>query len=197
MKMKVKMSRVYLFCSWQYLLHQLSLSFLTKHQLEIIKGLIVDIDNQYSLLLTSSILNLPLNKELSTSFLVVFFFHSFNKHNNNSLAFLSHQLNSLALFFSENYTCTFIITNASIKNNVAISIAYIHIHDKPVVKTLYFAVNINSTEAKLFAIRYSINQATNSISICKIIVITDSIYVAKKIFELLLHLFQIHLAVIL
>jgi len=80
---------------------------------------------------------------------------------------------------------------------MATSIAYIHIHDKPVVKMLCYTVNINSTEAKLFTIRYSINQATNSIGIHKIIIVTDSIHTAKKIFESLLHPFQIYLAVIL
>ena len=68
---------------------------------------------------------------------------------------------------------------------------------KPVVKTLHHAVNVNSTEAKLFTIRYGINQATNSISIHKIIVVTDSIYATKKIFKSLSHPFQIHLAAIL
>jgi len=71
----------------------------------------------------------------------------------------------LALFSSQNHTCAFIITDTSIKNNVATSIAYIHIYDKPVVKTLYYAVNVNSIKAKLFAIRYSINQATNFLSV--------------------------------
>ena len=61
----------------------------------------------------------------------------------------------------------------------------------------YYTVNVNSTKAKLFDIRYSINQATNSIGICKITVVTDSIYTIKKIFESLLYLFQIHLAAIL
>jgi len=80
---------------------------------------------------------------------------------------------------------------------MATSIAYIHIHDKPVVKMLCYTVNINSTEAKLFTIRYGINQATNSIGIHKIIIVTDSIHTTKKIFESLLHPFQIYLAVIL
>ena len=94
-------------------------------------------------------------------------------------------------------THTLVITDASIKNNVAISIAHVHICNKPVVKTLHHAVNINSMEAELFAIRYGINQATNSTGILKIIVITDLIHAIKKIFDLLLHLFQTHLASIL
>ena len=61
---------------------------------------------------------------------------------------------------------------------MAISIAYIHIHNKPIIKTLYHVVNITSTKAKLFAIRYGNNQATNIQGILKIVVITDLLHVA-------------------
>jgi len=37
------------------------------------------------------------------------------------------------------------------------SIAHVYICDKPVVKILHYTVNINSTEAEMFAIRCSIN----------------------------------------
>jgi len=75
---------------------------------------------------------------------------------------------------------TLIITDASIKNNIATSISHTHIHNKPVTKTLHHVVNVISTEAELFAIRCSINQATKTNDISKIIVITDSIHTAKK-----------------
>ena len=58
---------------------------------------------------------------------------------------------------SEDPFYALIVTNTSIKNNMAISIAHIRIHDILVVKTLYYAVNIIITEAKLFSIRCSIN----------------------------------------
>jgi len=45
------------------------------------------------------------------------------------------------------------------------------------------------TEAKLFAIRCGINQATNLNGINEIIVITDSIHATKRIFNPLLHSF--------
>ena len=45
-------------------------------------------------------------------------------------------------------------------------------------------------EAELFAIRCSINQACIKENVSKIIVITDSIHVAKKIFNSKLHPFQ-------
>jgi len=48
------------------------------------------------------------------------------------------------------------------------------------VKTLYYAAKITSSEAKFFAIRCGINQAVLSHETSRIIIITDSIYVAKK-----------------
>jgi len=49
---------------------------------------------------------------------------------------------------------------------------------------IHQAVHIISTEAELFAIRYSINQALNLDNMSKVIIITDSIHAARKIFEL-------------
>jgi len=47
---------------------------------------------------------------------------------------------------------TIVVSDASIKNQVATSISYIHSFDKPVIKTLHRAINITTAEAKLFAI---------------------------------------------
>ena len=140
----------------------------------------------------------PLNLELSLGCRIIdtfsshFSFHSFNKCSNNSLILYLCKLDKMTIASLENLSHTLVIIDMSIKNNVATSIAHIHIYNKPVIKTLYYTVNINSMEAELFAIRCSINQATNSTDISKIIVITDSIHMAKKIFDLLLHPFQIH-----
>ena len=90
-----------------------------------------------------------------------------------------------------------VIPDVSVKNNVAISIAHIHIHDKPITKALHHVVNITSLEAELFAIRYSINQVTSIMGISKIIVITNLIHVTIKIFDSLLHSLQSHAAIIL
>jgi len=54
-----------------------------------------------------------------------------------------------------------------------------------------------STEAELFVIRCGINQAYIKKNISKIIVVTDSIYVAKKIFDSLSHPYQVHAVAIL
>jgi len=106
-----------------------------------------------------------------------------------------HQLNNLVIASSENSLSPLVITDVSIKCDMAMSLAHVHIHNKPVVKTLYHVVNVTSIEAELFTMRYSINQATSFQGISKIIIITDSIHLAKRIFDLSLHSFQIHVTV--
>ena len=69
--------------------------------------------------------------------------------------------------------------------------------NKPLTKMVHHAVNIMSTEAELFAIRYSINQLLCFNNILKIIVITNSIHVAHKILNSSVHSYQIQLATIL
>ena len=49
---------------------------------------------------------------------------------------------------------------------------------------------VTSSEAELFAIRCGINQAISKDNISKIIIITDSIHIAKRIFDLSSHLLQ-------
>lgn len=98
---------------------------------------------------------------------------------------------------SKDPSYTLVVTNASIKNDVTTSIIYIHTHNKSIIKTIYYVVNVTSTEVKSFAIRYNINQATNIHRISKIVVITDSIHSAQKIFDASHHLFQIHSASVL
>ena len=62
---------------------------------------------------------------------------------------------------------------------------------------IHHAVLITSTEAKLFAIRCGINQAMNSNNITKIIVVTDSIHAAQKIFGPSVYPYQVQSAAIL
>jgi len=52
------------------------------------------------------------------------------------------------------------------------------------------ANNITMTEAKSFVIRYEINQAIHTTNTSYIIVVTDTIHVAKKISNLLTHSYQ-------
>ena len=178
----------------------MSLGSLTKHQYELIKGHIVNIDNRFNEVFPSFD---PLNPEFLSnhriidSFSSCFFFHLSSNCNDQNLKSYIQQLDNLAFESSSIPSNALIITDASIKNNVAMSILHIHIHNKPVTKTLYHTVNIMSTEAKLFTIRCSINQATIYNDISKIIVITDSIHAVKKIFDPSTHPFQKHPAAIL
>ena len=89
------------------------------------------------------------------------------------------------------------VTDASVKNNIASSIVHIHVHNKPIVKMLHHAINIMSTEAEFFTIRCGINQASHLQNISKIIVVTNSIYTAKKIFDPSSHPLQKQVALIL
>ena len=84
-----------------------------------------------------------------------------------------------------------IVSNVGIKNQVATSITHIHIHNNSIIKTLYHAINVTSTEAKLFVIRYGLNQATQLKSIKYIVVIIDSIHAAKRIFDSFIYLYQV------
>ena len=90
-----------------------------------------------------------------------------------------------------------VVTDASIKKDIATSISHIHICDHPLIKTVHHAVYITSTKVELFAIRYGINQACGKNNISKIVVVTSSIHAAKKIFNSKSHLYQLHTTAIL
>jgi len=144
----------------------------------------------------------PLNVEFSPSSHLIdifsnrFSFHPYIKCKDNNLLDCANQLNDIAITTLSNYLHTLIISDMGIKNNVAIFIAHIHIWDRPVIKTVYYTANITSTEAKLFAIRCDINQATDLPSISKIIIITNSIHIARLIFDSSIYLSQVHSAAI-
>jgi len=109
-------------------------------------------DNRFNKLFSAFDLH---NKEFSPGSQIIdifssyFSFHLSNKWNKNSLIAWSHQLDEVAIVFSLNPSYTLIVTDTSIKNNVATSIAYIHVCNKPVIKTIHYTVNIMTTEAKL------------------------------------------------
>ena len=84
-----------------------------------------------------------------------------------------------------------IVLDTSIKNNITTSISYIHTYNSPVIKTIYHTINVTSTKAELFVIRYGLNQAIWLSSIKYIIVITNSIHTVKKIFDSSVHPYQI------
>ena len=77
------------------------------------------------------------------------------------------------------------------------SISHVHSVNCPLTKTAHHTLFVISTEVELFAIRCGINQACSIDNVSKIIIVTDSIYVAKKIFNSKSHPFQLHTTAIL
>ena len=138
----------------------------------------------------------PSNRIIN-SFSNCFSFHSFSKSNDHLFKDHIQQLNNLAIESSNTPSNALIVIDASVKNNVTLSIAHIHVHNRPVVKTFHRVINITSTEAEFFAIRCGINQAAYLQDISKIIVVMDSIHAAKKIFNPSSHMLQKQVALIL
>ena len=157
-----------------------------------IKDLIVDMDNRFNEVFSSFD---PLNKEFAPGSWIInifsscFLFYSFNKYSNKNFKTHSHQLNNISIISSLDPSYACVVTDTSIKNNIATFITHIHVHNKPVIKTIYYTVNVTSIEAGLFTIRCGINQATNISGISKIVIIMDLLHAAWRIFDSLLHSF--------
>ena len=122
-------------------------------------------------------------------------FNLANKVKSDKLCF--QQLDDITLHLSSSPHMAIIVTDASIKNDIATLVSHIHICNHPLIKIVHYVAFITSTEVELFAMRYGISQACSKENISKIIVITDSIHVAKKIFDDKTHPYQIHTIAIL
>ena len=122
----------------------------------------------------------------------LFSFHPCSSNIKNHM----RNLDNITFRASSNPFSSIVISDTSIKNYVATLIVHIHLHDKPIIKTIHQAVNVTTTEAKLFAIQYSINKVVGTPNTNHIIVITNSLHAARRIFDSLLHPYQIHSATI-
>jgi len=71
-----------------------------------------------------------------------------------------------------------IILDTGIKNNIAISIAYVYSFNNLLKKMLHHTIDITLTETKLFALRCGINQTVQISDSSCIIVITDTLHTA-------------------
>ena len=166
--------------------------------LPIVKDHLVDTNNRFNGIFPSfSLLHSKLSSDLRIidNFSDQFSFNLCNKEKNDKIHL--QQLDNMVIESSDFLSTAIIVMDASIKNDIATSISYMHTFNSPLIKTLYHAIFVTSTEAELFTIRYSINQASNREDISKIIIITDFIHVAKKIFDLSPHPYQIHAVAIL
>ena len=138
-----------------------SISSLTKHQASVIKGHLIDSCNtSYGIFPSFS----PLNQEFSPSSCIIDIFpdhFSFNlvtkkeKEKNDQIR--AQELDNMVFLNSSSSHIALVISDASIKNNIAISISHIHIANRLITKTVHHAAFVTSTEAELFAIRCSIN----------------------------------------
>ena len=70
-----------------------------------------------------------------------------------------HTFNEIFDDFLSNPNTILVISNAIIKNNIIILISHIYSGQNILAKTIHYIINITSTEAELFLIRYEINQA--------------------------------------
>ena len=169
-------------------LKSVTLNLLTNWQYSLVKGHLVNMANRYNTYISPFA---PLDSEFSPGLRVIDYFSDcilFNvcdKDKDNKA--WSHKLNEMVLESSSSPLIAIIVSDMSIKNNVATSIMHIHTYNKPLTKTIHHTVLVTSTETELFVIRYDINQATNSNDITKIIIITNSIHAAQKIFNPLVH----------
>ena len=173
---------------------------LTHHQKILTKGHLIDSKTKsYGIFPSFS----PLNPEFTLGHRIIdnfsdrFSFNLVNKTEKGKNNRCAQELDEMVLRNSLIPNTALVITNTSIKNDIATSIAHIHSTNRPLIKTVHHASFVTSSEAELFAIRCGINQACSLDNVSKIIVTMDSIHVAKKIFNPGSHPFQIHSAAIL
>jgi len=167
-------------------------------QRNITKGHLIDSNNKMYGIFPSF---LPLHPEFDPGSRIIdnfsdcFSFNLANKKEKDNIC--SQQLNEMVLQSSSSPSTAIIVTDASIKNNIATSILHIHLVNRPLTKTVHHVAFVTSTEAELFTIRCGINQACNKKNVSRVVVITDSIHAVKKIFDSKSHPYQIHTTAIL
>ena len=169
--------------------HHLSLRKLTSKQRLKVKSFIVNTNNYLNGIHYS--FN-SLHKECSPDFWLVdifsnyFLFNTINCNSNNAKSAHFYKLNKIFEDSLWDTKTIVIISDASIKNNAAISIAHVCSEPNIITKTIQHIVNVISTEAELFA---RINQVIQFIGALYIIVITN--HLARCTFDSLSHFYQL------
>ena len=113
---------------------------------------------------------------------------SFHFYSSNTKKHIK-KLDEIALRALSNSSSTIIVSDASIKYHVTTLISHIHSYNKLVIKTMHRAINVTTTEAELFAIYCGINQAVANSDVNYIVIITNSLHTAKRIFDSSVHLY--------
>ena len=175
-----------------------SVRSLINQQKNIAKGHLINSCNKtYGIFLSFSPLSLEFTPgfHITDNFLDCFSFNLVNKKEKDKIH--AQELDEMVLWISSSPSMALVVTDASIKNDIATSISHIHLANHPLIKTAYYAMFVTSMEAELFAIRYGINQACIKEGVSKIIIVTNSIHAAKKIFNSKSHPYQSHTTAIL
>jgi len=174
--------------------HQLSLKNLTSKQQQKPKSFIVD-SNNYLNGLFPSFNNL--HKELLAGFHLVVNYHD---------CFSFHIMNYREKDINNTHICNYdrifqdtlldpktviIISNTSIKKNIATSVLHVYSGCNILAKTIHHAINVTSIEVELFAIRCSINQAVQVENVTNIIIIINTIHATRQIFNSSSHSYQL------
>ena len=128
----------------------------------LLKGLIVDANNRLNGI--SSFFDSLSNEFFPSDRLIDIFtshilFHSTNRRNKKSRKMYIQKLNKITFEAFLDSKTAVIVSDTSIKNQVTTSIVHIYTYNSPVIKTIHYTINVTLTEAELFAIRCSINQA--------------------------------------
>ena len=135
-----------------------SINSLTNCQKNSIKDHLVDSYNKLYRIFPSFS---PLNSELNPGSRVIDIFQgrfSFNLSNKakNDIA-RSQQLNNITISSSMFSHMALVVSDASVKHDIATLVSHIHMYDKPLIKMVHHAAFITSTEAELFMIRCGLN----------------------------------------
>ena len=133
---------------------------LTNQQKSITKGHLINSNTKsYGILPSFS----PLNPEfspghrISDNFPNCFSFNLANKNEKKIHKIHAQELDNMVLCNSSLPNTALMIMDASIKNNIAMSISYIHTVNHPLIKTVHHTLFVTSTEVELSAIRCGIN----------------------------------------
>ena len=173
--------------------YYLSLDNVISKQRLNIKSSIIDVNNHLNGIFSSFS---SMNSESSPEYRLInifpscFSFHQADCRSKETKSTHIQKLDKIAFIKLSNSKTIIVMSDTSIKNNITTSIVYIHLHSNLIKKTSHHTINITFMEAKLFVIRCSINQAIQFPNISCIIIITDSIYVAQKIFNSSIYPYQ-------
>ena len=116
-----------------------------------LKSLLINVDNKHNKFFS---LFSFFNKKFKPGNCLIDLFSncfSFHSYSPNVKEYIG-KLDDKVFRASSNSFLVIVTSNASIKNHITTLISHIHSFNKPIIKTRHRAVNITTTEAKLFAI---------------------------------------------